>query len=143
VHAGYATAHLTEIEPLSEPPPGEPQRRPLRHFLGISAFGTNVYFARADGDRVIDEHDELPGESAGEGGQQELYFVVSGHATFTLGDEIVEAPAGTFVFVRDPALMRGAVARTAGAAVLTVGGWADRPFSPAPWEQRAIQRTTA
>jgi hypothetical protein len=139
--APFATAHLTEIEPLSNPPPGEPQRRPLRHHFGISAFGTNVYYARANGDRVIDEHDELPGTSAGEGGQEELYFVVRGHATFTLGDETVEARAGTFVFVRDPALTRAAVARTAGTAVLTVGGWPDRPFSLSPWERRAISGT--
>jgi hypothetical protein len=136
----WTTAHLTKIEPLSEPPPGEPQRRPLRHFFGISAFGTNVYFARADGDRVIDEHDELPGESAGEGGQEELYFVVAGHATFTIDGETVEAPAGTFVFVRDPSVTRGAVARGAGTTVLAIGAPRDRPFALSPWERRAIDR---
>ena len=126
--------------PLEDSPAGEPQRRPLRHRFQIGAFGANLFFARESGDRVIDEHDELPNASSGQGGQEELYFVVGGYATFTVGDEFVEAPAGTFVFVSDPAVPRGAVAQTAGTTVLAIGGWRDRPFSVSPWERRSLAR---
>ena len=104
--------------------------RPLRLHFGINSFGINAYSARA-GERVIEEHDEL-GQGAGR--HEELYFVASGHATFELGGEEVEAPAGTLVFVRDPALRRGAVATDGDVTVLVVGGVPGRAFEPSPWE---------
>ena len=78
--------------------------RPVRLHFGINSFGINAYSAPA-GERVIEEHDEL---GHGAGRHEELYFVAAGHATFELGGEEVEAPAGTVVFVRDPAVRRGA-----------------------------------
>jgi len=104
--------------------------RPLRLHFGINSFGINAYSAGA-GERVIEEHDEL-GQGAGR--HEELYFVASGHATFELGGEEVEAPAGTLVFVRDPALRRGAVATDGDVTVLVVGGVPGRAFEPSPWE---------
>jgi hypothetical protein len=104
--------------------------RPLRLHFGINSFGINAYSARA-GERVIEEHEEL-GQGAGR--HEELYFVASGHATFELGGEEVEAPAGTLVFVRDPALRRGAVATDGDVTVLVVGGVPGRAFEPSPWE---------
>jgi len=104
--------------------------RPLRLHFGINSFGINAYSAGA-GERVIEEHDEL-GQGAGR--HEELYFVASGHATFELGGEEVDAPAGTLVFVRDPALRRGAVATDGDATVLVVGGVPGRAFEPSPWE---------
>ena len=103
--------------------------RPVRLHFGINSFGINAYSARA-GKRVIEEHDEL---GHGAGRHEELYFVATGHATFELGDEEVDAPAGTVVFVRDPAVRRGAVAK-ADTTVLVVGGIPGRAFEPSPWE---------
>ena len=65
---------------------------PVREHLGIHAFGINAYAPGADG-TLIDEHDE-----AGSG-QEELYIVLDGKATFEVDGEAVDAPAGTLVFV--------------------------------------------
>src|SRR5918911_2588936 len=66
---------------------------PVREHLGIHAFGINAYTPGADG-TLIDEHDE-----AGSG-QEELYIVLDGKATFEVDGEAVDAPTGTLVFVR-------------------------------------------
>jgi hypothetical protein len=62
---------------------------------------------------------------------------VSGRARFTLDGETLEAPAGTLVFVRDPAVRREAVATEAGTEVLALGG--PPTFEPAGsgWLMRA------
>jgi tetratricopeptide (TPR) repeat protein len=105
--------------------------RPVRLHFGIESFGVNAYTAESAGGRVIEEHDEL---GAGAGRHEELYFVARGHAVFELAGEEVDAPAGTLVFVRDPAVRRGAVAKDEGTTVLVVGGVVGQPFQPSPWE---------
>jgi len=77
---------------------------------------------------VIPEHDEVPT------GHEELYVVLSGQATFTVGGDEVDGPAGSLVFVRDPAAKRSAVARDPGTTVLSVGAKAGEAFDPQPWE---------
>jgi hypothetical protein len=106
---------------------GSLQWVPLRRRLGIRAFGTNAYRAAKTGDTVIEEHVESPG-------QEELYVVISGRARFALGEEEVEAPAGTAIFVPRPELRRAGVALEDETVVLAVGGWPDRAYHPLPWE---------
>jgi hypothetical protein len=65
---------------------------PVREHLGIHAFGVNAFTPGEEG-RLIGEHDESGS------GQEELYIVLDGTATFEIDGETVEAPAGTFVFV--------------------------------------------
>jgi len=103
---------------------------PIRTRFGIESFGVNAYTAAAGG-RVIEEHDEL---TAGAGRHEELYFVAEGQARFTLDGEELAAPAGTFIFVSDPKVRRGAVAAGERTTVLVVGGVPGRPFQPSPWE---------
>jgi hypothetical protein len=105
--------------------------KPIRLHFGIESFGVNAYSAPTAGEDLIEEHDEL---GSGAGRHEELYLVVRGHAAFRLGDEEVDAPAGTLVFVGDPAVRRAAVAREDGTTVLVVGGVAGLPFQPSPWE---------
>jgi tetratricopeptide (TPR) repeat protein len=104
---------------------------PVRIPFGIRSFGVNAYAASEEGGEVIEEHDEL---GSGAGGHEELYCVVRGRAAFTLDGEEVEAPEGTLVFIRDPAVKRHAIAREAGTTVLVVGGVPGHPFEPSPWE---------
>jgi mannose-6-phosphate isomerase-like protein (cupin superfamily) len=130
----HATAHISEIPPAKNlpagsPEPGEPDWKPVRHHFEIGAFGVNAWVARAEGDEVVESHTESSGH-------EELYYVANGHATFTVDGESIDAPAGTFVFVRDPTVHRVAVADKAGTTVLTVGGWAGRPFAVSEWERR-------
>jgi tetratricopeptide (TPR) repeat protein len=104
----------------------------VRTHFDIQSFGVNAYIAEVAGVEVIGEHDEL-GENAGK--HEELYFVSSGHATFTVNGDEIDAPGGTFVFVRDPAAKRKAIAKEAGTTIVIVGGKPGEPFTPSPWER--------
>ena len=117
--------HLDEIEPV--PGPGSLVWRPVRLTLGINAFGTNAYTAHEVGQDVVEPHTEDPHLA-----HQELYFVAAGRATFTIDGESYDAPAGTYVFVPDPASHRHAVAAEAGTTVLSFGG--PPTFTPSAWE---------
>src|SRR6476659_2561773 len=107
---------------------GELQWHPLRHTLGIRAFGMNAYTAAKAGDLVVEEHDE------GSLGHEEVYVVLAGRATFTLDGEEFDAPAGTVVHLADPNVTRVARAVEDGTRVLAVGGPPDAAFEPSPWE---------
>ena len=48
---------------------------------------------------------------------------------------IVDAPAGTLVFVRDPALIRSARATVDGTSILAIGGRPGVPFEVSRWER--------
>ena len=106
----------------------------VRTHFGITAFGVNAYVADEAGLEVVGEHDEL-GERSGK--HEELYFVSSGHATFTVNGDEIDAPSGTFVFVRDPAAKRRAVAKEAGTTVIIAGGKPGEAFEPSAWERNA------
>jgi hypothetical protein len=95
---------------------------PVREHLGIRAFGINAYTPGEDG-TLIGEHDE-----AGSG-QEELYIVLDGNATFEVDGDTVDAPAGTFVLVR-PESRRKA---TGDGTVLAVGGTPDEAYQALDW----------
>ena len=130
---GYGVAHVDELEelPINN---GEFVWRPVRRRFGITAFGTNAYTGKA-GQRVIEEHSERDNH-------QEMYVVLRGRATFTLGDDEVDAPAGTIVFVR-PNTKRGAIAAEDGTAVLAVGAKPGVVFEPSPWEDVFVANSYA
>ena len=105
--------------------------RPVRRHLGIRAFGINAYTSDAVGHQVVEKHDETGGGAAG---HEELYVVVRGRATFTIGGETFDAPAGTMVFIQDPALERMAISEEEGTFVLAIGGEAGQAYQVAAWE---------
>ena len=90
----------------------------LRRTLDIGAFGASASYQAKAGEDVVGEHDEL---GPGADGQEELYVVVQGSATFTLDGEAIEAPQGTVFFVQ-PGATRKAVATSDETIVLSVGG---------------------
>jgi len=106
----------------------------VRTHFGIQSFGVNAWVAEEPGVQVIGEHDEV---DDGAPQHEELYFVSEGHATFTVNGDEIDAPAGTFVFVRDPAATRKAVAKEAGTTVVAVGAKPGEAFTPSPWERNA------
>jgi hypothetical protein len=85
---------------------------------------------------VIEDHVESPG-------QEELYVVIAGRARITVGDEEIDAPAGTAVFVPDPETRRAGVATEDGTIVLGVGGWPGKPYHSLPWEPIFLAREPA
>jgi quercetin dioxygenase-like cupin family protein len=123
--SAYEVVHLDELERFPVDEEGLTWR-PVRRRLGIEAFGCNAYTAEKAGDRVVEEHLE-------KGGHEELYFVAAGHATFTLGDEEVDAPAGTFVFAA-PGTKRGAHATEPGTTILALGAKPGVPHEVSKWE---------
>ena len=131
--ARYEAIHTDEIPELKYEGQAEgTEWRPLRIHFGISSFGTNAFGARDPGQPVIVEHNEI--EESGTR-HEELYYVARGHAIFTVGGEEVDAPAGTFVYVPDPGVMRSAIAREAGTIVLCFGGTPGEAFEVSPWER--------
>jgi mannose-6-phosphate isomerase-like protein (cupin superfamily) len=96
--------------------PGTPE-------AGIRGFGINAFRAGREGDAVVEDHVESPG-------QEELYVVVRGRARLVVGEETIDAPAGTAVFVPQPDVRRRGVAPEDGTVVLAVGGWRDQPYHP-------------
>src|SRR5262245_36869718 len=84
--ANWSVDHIDDIRELE--PVGECPIRPIRHHFGISAFGVNAWTAKAAGDRLINEHEEDPGN-------EELYIVTRGRAVFELDGERRDAGEGT------------------------------------------------
>ena len=105
----WASARLEEIERR------ENSIRIREHF-DVRALGINAFVGAEAGDEVIGPHVE------DWRGHEELYFVLEGHATFTVDEDRIDAPARTIVYVRDPNTPRGAVAEIAGTTILAVGG---------------------
>ena len=95
---------------------------PVREHLGIHAFGINAYTPGEDG-TLISEHDESGS------GQEELYIVLDGKATFEVDGETVDAPAGTLVFVR-PESRRKA---TGDGTVLALGATPGEAYQAIDW----------
>lgn len=95
---------------------------PVREHFGIRAFGVNGFTPGDDG-RLIGEHDE-----AGSG-QEELYIVVDGTATFEIDGQTVEAPAGTLLFI-GPEAKRTA---SGDGTVLVFGATPDEPYQAIDW----------
>jgi hypothetical protein len=126
-----AVTHMDEIPTVPEPGAGEPDWKPLRHYFGISAFGVNVFVARAIGDELIEEHTE---ETDGTG-HEELYLVLAGRVRFTLDGDDHELREGSLVAAA-PTSRRGAVALTADATILALGGSPGAPFSVTDWDRR-------
>jgi hypothetical protein len=126
---GYETAHVDDLDRV--PSFQGVTWLPVRRRLGIEAFGVNA-FEGDDGKLVIEEHDETG--TGGSGTQEELYFVASGRAAFTVAGDEIEAPAGTFIFVRDPAAKRQAVAAADGTVIIVFGSTRGQAFTPSAWE---------
>ena len=123
-----SVAHLDELDRL--PTAWGGVWRPVRRRFDVGAFGVNAWTADEAGDHVIERHGEAEGP-------EELYVVLAGRATFTLGDETVDAPAGSLVFV-PPGTRREAVAAEARTTLLAVGATAGETFEPSPWEEWAL-----
>jgi tetratricopeptide (TPR) repeat protein len=122
--SGYEVTRLDDVPELGN-------WQPLRRHLAIGAFGINAWTAAEEGAEIIGAHDEKPT------GHEELYLVLQGTATFTVGDDSFDADAGTIVFVSDPDVRRGAVATEAGTRILTVGAKRGEAYRPQPWEVNA------
>ena len=108
-------AHIDELEKRG-------RDIPVREQFGIRAFGVNAFTPGENG-TLIGDHDE-----AGSG-QEELYIVLDGSATFEIDGETVDAPAGTLVFV-GPESRRKA---TGDGTVLVLGATPGEAYQAIDW----------
>jgi tetratricopeptide (TPR) repeat protein len=123
--AAYTVARLDEIQEFAD---AGCHYRPIRHHMGITAFGVTAWSAHAAGDLVINEHDE--GDPTAD---QELFLVLCGHAVFELDGDLVDAPAGTLVFA-PPRTRRMATAKEQGTTIIALEGTPGQAYEPRGWE---------
>lgn len=126
---GYEILSLDDLPRYDSETHGASVLMPLRQRLGLRAFGANCWTA-AVGEQIVPRHAE-------ESGDEELYVVVRGHATFTVGEERIDAPAGTLVHVL-PGTVRQATAAEAETIVLAVGATPGEPFEARGWDEVVV-----
>ena len=120
----YRVATVDELQDIAYR--DDTHMRPVRHHLGISAFGTNAWTAAQVGDRLMPEHEE-------DAGSEELHVVLRGRARFEIDGDTVDAPEGTLVFV-PPEVNRTAFAEEAETTVLAIGSNVGQPYEVRGWE---------
>jgi len=130
--AKYRAAHIDDLPFEIDDDFPTTEWKPVRRFFGIGSFGTNLARATKAGDVLTHDHDEVAV------GHEELFLIVSGHATYRVDGEEIDAPAGTFLYVPDPATTRGAVAQDAGTCMLIVGAEPGAVFSPSEWDSEPL-----
>lgn len=125
--SSYRKANLDEIAAAKWP-----HWMPVRHYFSIDAFGVNAYRAKA-GASAVPEHDESAS------GHVELFYVAAGSATFTVDGEEVDAPAGTFVYIEDPAAKRAAKATADDTVVVAMGSVRGKPYEVLGWDTQYLE----
>jgi hypothetical protein len=124
---GYRASHLDQIAAEKWP-----YWAPIRHHFDVRSFGVNAWRG-TDGDEVIKRHTEE------ESGQEELYIVLNGRATFTVAGDEIDAPAVTLIHVTDPKAERVAFAQEDGTLVLSLGATPGAAYEPSGWDTSYLE----
>jgi uncharacterized cupin superfamily protein len=111
----WTVSPIKELPVVSDGELGDPVWYPLQHALGIDTFGANIFVTRHADQLLVEEHDER------ESGQQELYLVLDGSASFELDGEETLVQRGDALAVTDPSVRRRAKALTSGTTLVVVG----------------------
>ena len=131
----YTTAHIDDLPVEIDDERPTTEWKPVRRFFGIGSFGTNLARATQPGDVLTYDHTEVVAAGTR---HEELFLIVSGHATYRVDGKEIDAPAGTFLYVPDPATVRGAVAHEAGTTMLVVGAEPGTVFTPSAWDMEPL-----
>ncbi|HUZ14843.1 MAG TPA: cupin domain-containing protein [Gaiellaceae bacterium] len=126
---GYEILTLDEVETAEH---GGSNLIPVRYLLGFRPAGVNAWIADAGG-QLIPPHEE-------DSGDEELYVVVRGRASFVVGEETQDAPAGSLIFV-PPLVHRTATAEEDGTIVFVVGATVGEAFDGGGWDTFAVAYT--
>jgi quercetin dioxygenase-like cupin family protein len=102
----------------------------VRRALDIGSFGANAFHQAKAGGELVNEHAEIgPGST----GQEELYVLLQGSATFTVDGAEIDAPHGTAILVQ-PDSKRSAVATSDETICLVIGGVPGEAYRPGPMQ---------
>lgn len=126
--AGYAILSFDELDRV-QISDGAAVMLPLQRRVGFAPFGVNGWTAAEPSGQVIDRHAERDGE-------EELYVVVRGTATFVADGESFDAPAGSLVYV-PPRVVREATGDPE-TLVLAMGAKVGEAWQPPPWVDFAV-----
>jgi mannose-6-phosphate isomerase-like protein (cupin superfamily) len=129
VSKGYEILTLDEVETAEH---RGSNLIPVRYTLGFRPAGVNAWIADAGG-QLIPPHEE-------DSGNEELYVVVRGRASFVVGDEARDAPAGSLIFV-EAGHHRTATAEEDGTIVFVVGATIGEAFDGGGWDTFAVAYT--
>jgi mannose-6-phosphate isomerase-like protein (cupin superfamily) len=129
VSGGYEILTLDEVERAEH---RGSNLIPVRYTLGFRPAGVNAWIADAGG-QLIPPHEE-------DSDNEELYVVVRGRASFVVGDETQDAPAGSLIFV-EPGHHRTATAAEDGTIVFVVGATVGEAFNGGGWDTFAVAST--
>jgi hypothetical protein len=137
--APYGSVRLTDVATQAQIDPGNIDNTDcdfhlVRRHFEVAAFGVNAAVGNA-GDEMVVPHHEADDEENRTNGHQELFVVMTGHAAFTVAGDRIDAPSGTLVFIRDPALIRSATALADATTILMVGGPVGTPYTVSRWER--------
>jgi uncharacterized cupin superfamily protein len=123
VSDGYQILSLDEIEPVPYHAREGEKLLSVERRLGFRAAGINGWIGDP-GERLVPVHREET--------EEELYVVVRGRARFTVDGRLLDAAAGTLVYVT-AGEERTAVAEEPGTIVLAIGGTPGEAHQPAGW----------
>jgi tetratricopeptide (TPR) repeat protein len=121
---GYTIVDLNETESFPYHQRGGQKLLPIQRLTGFRPVGMNGWIGDA-GEQLVPEHEE-------DSGNEELYVVVSGRATFTIDGDMIDAPVGTLLHV-GAGENRVATAEDAGTIVVAIGASIGEPFVTAGW----------
>ena len=127
---GWDSAHFRDLDavPIAEGLVWHPVRRRF----GIRAFGVNAYTSEGVGKHVVEKHDERSGGAGGPRGALRRRSTAARPSRSAM--RRLDAPAGTLLFIADPALERSAIAEQEGTLVLAIGGPAGEAYEVSAWE---------
>jgi quercetin dioxygenase-like cupin family protein len=121
---GYTILDLNEIEAFPYHQREGEKLLTIQRLTGFRAAGINGWIGEP-GEKLVPEHEE-------DSGNEELYAVVRGRATFTVDEKTFDAPAGTLLHVM-AGEKRTADAEEPGTIIVAVGGSIGEAFKSGGW----------
>jgi tetratricopeptide (TPR) repeat protein len=121
---GYVIVDLNEIEAFPYHQRSGQKLLPIQRLTEFRPAGINGWIGDT-GEPLVPEHAE-------DSDNEEMYVVVTGHATFTVDGESIDAPAGTLLHLQ-PGEIRSAVSAAPGTIIVAVGATIGKAFANPGW----------
>ncbi len=122
---GWKAAKIQDIPPIKDS--WAKGWHSARHYFGITGFGVNAV-TKNKGENLTPAHNEKTS------GQQELFVVLKGKASFSIGKDKYTAKEGEAVFV-EPEIERSAEALATPTMLLIIGGAPGKAYQIGDWEK--------
>jgi len=111
------------------------QWKQIRHHFHIQEFAANAFISTEAGQEIVHEHIEGPNDDSSDVGDEELYVIFRGSATFKANGNSYQVAEGTLIFIGDPSVTRSVTANEPETVVLTFGTNPGVRFAVSSFEQ--------